>query len=124
MKLRRGDLVWLSRDLNINLGDNVQDIDRPFVIISNNINNEKCPTVNIACLSKQVSKANYPMHVFIKKDKYNLDYDGVIYTEQVLTVNKNKVREKIGSLDKNDLEKLNGAIYTQLIDERRIGFSR
>lgn len=124
MKLRRGDLIWLSKDLEINLGKNVQDIDRPFVIISNNINNAKCPTVNIACLSKQVSKAKYPMHVFVEKQKYGLDYDGVIYTEQVLTVNKNKIREKIGSLDDEDLEKLNSAIYIQLIDENKVGFSR
>lgn len=124
MRLRRGDLVWLSKDLKINLGKNVQDIDRPFVIISNNINNERCPTVNIACLSKQTSKANYPMHVFIKKDKYDLDYDGVIYTEQVLTVNQNKIREIVGSLDAEDLEKLNQAIYIQLIDENKVGFAR
>lgn len=124
MRLRRGDIVWLSKDLKINLGSNVQDIDRPYVIISNDINNKKCPTVNIACLSKKVNKANYPMHVFILKDKYNLEYDGVIYTEQVLTVNKDKIREKVGSLDNEDLEKLNKAIYTQLIDEKRIGFSR
>lgn len=124
MKLRRGDLVWLSKDLNVNLGANVQDIDRPFVIISNNINNQKCPIINIACLSKQINKANYPMHVFIEKEKYNLDYDGVIYTEQLLTVNKNKVREKICSLDKDDLERLNNAIYTQLIDEKGISICK
>lgn len=124
MRLQRGDLVWLSKDLRINLGANVQDIDRPFVIISNNINNDRCPTVNIACLSKQTSKANYPMHVFVDKSKYGLEYDGVIYTEQVLTVNKNKIREKVGSLDKEDLEKLNAAIFIQLIDENKVGFAR
>lgn len=124
MGLKRGDVVWISPDLSINLGKNVQDINRPYVIISNNMNNRFCPTVNLACLSKQESKSHYPMHVLIDKDKYNLDFNSVIYVEQLMTVNKTEVIEIICSLDNEDLNRLDEAVYVQLIDERKRSFSK
>lgn len=124
MKLMRGDIVWLDPSLSINLGDNVQNIDRPWVILSNNRNNKLCPIVNIACLTKQDSKANYPMHVLINKNKYRLDHNSVICIEQLLTVNADKVVEKIVSLDAEDISRIDKAIYIQLIDERKVGYNR
>lgn len=115
----RGDIVWLRKDLSINLGDNVQNINRPYVVISNNKNNDLCPTINLACLTKQTHKANYPMHVLIKGCKYGLDYDSVIYAEQLITVNKKEISDKVAMLDISDLKKLDKAIYIQLINEKR-----
>lgn len=118
MAYKRGDIVWLCKSLNMYLGDNVQDINRPYVIISNNLNNRLCPTVNVACLTKQDSKSNYPMHVLLNKYKYDLEYNSVIYVEQTITVNKNKITERVCSLDKIDLERLNDAVYIQFINEK------
>lgn len=124
MLIKRGDIVWLNKELSLSLGKNVQDINRPFVVISNNTNNRFCPTVNIACLSKQESKANYPMHILLDKEKYNLEYSSVIYIEQLLTVNKDEIVEIVCSLDNEDLERLDETIYLQLIDERKRNFSK
>lgn len=123
MKIKRGDIVWLDSSVHIDLGKNVQDINRPYVIISNNMNNRLAPTVNIACLTKQDSKAKYPMHVLLEKKKYNLEYNSVIYLEQILTVNTEKITDYVCSLDCDDMKKLNKAIYVQLISEKLIGFN-
>lgn len=114
--IKRGDIVWLKNDAPISImGENVQSINRPYVVISNNINNERCPTINLACISKQVKKAIYPMHVFLAKEKYNLRHDSVIFTEQLSTINKTFVKEIVGSLDKEDIKNLNKALKIQII---------
>lgn len=119
IEVKRGDIVWLKEEVPyFTLGDNVQYTDRPYIVISNNVNNSKAPTVNLACISKQVKKANYPMHVFLSKSKYNLQYDSVVYAEQILTINKSYVKEIVASLDATDMKKFNRAIYVQLIDEK------
>lgn len=119
----RGDIVWLRKDLSFNLGENVQDIHRPYVVISNNTNNDLCPTINLACLTKKIGKANYPMHVLIYGAKYGLDFNSVIYVEQIITINKKEIADNIARLDANDLKKLDKAIYIQLIDEKQTIFA-
>ena len=120
-KVVRGEIIWLKKDISINLGSNVQDMDRPYVVISNNINNgnDDCPIINIACLTKKVSKSNYPMHVLIQGDKYGLNFDSVICAEQVMTVNKDLISDSIAVLDAEDIKKLDRAIAVQLICERQ-----
>jgi mRNA interferase MazF len=120
IKVRRGDIIWLKDDISINLGDNVQDTSRPYIVISNDKNNRnnRCPIVNLACLTKQTHKANFPMHVLISGEKYGLDFDSVIYAEQLITVNKSMIQNKIASLDKEDLKRVNRAIYIQVINEK------
>lgn len=119
MNVKRGDIIWLDENTPFfNAGENVQHKNRPYIVISNNKNNDKAPTVNLACISKQVKKANYPMHVFLDKKKYNLEYDSVVYAEQLCTVNKCYVKEIVASLDSIDMKKFNRALYIQVIDEK------
>lgn len=114
----RGDIVWLKDKVPyFMMGENVQYIDRPYIVISNNTNNKNAPTVNLACISKQIRKSNYPMHVFLDKNKYNLSHDSVVFTEQIITINKSYIKEKVSSLDKEDMLKFNRAIFVQVIDE-------
>lgn len=118
MKIKRGDIVWLKRETPIfSLGKNVQYSDRPYIVISNNVNNSKCPTINVAAISKQISKANYPMHVYLDKDKYDLKFDSIVLLEQVSTINKSYVNYIKASLDEEDMVKFNRAVFVQLIDE-------
>lgn len=117
-QVKRGDIVWLNEGSKIDLGENVQFLDRPYLIISNDLNNRYSPTINVASLSKNINKANYPMHVLLNRNKYNLDYDSIVLVEQIITVNKNRIDNKIASLDKEDLQKLDKAIFIQLIDAK------
>lgn len=119
LKIKRGDIVWLKEKVPyVTLGENVQYTDRPYLVVSNDTNNEKAPTANLASISKQVKKANYPMHVFLDRKKYNLSYDSVVLLEQICTVNKSYIKEIVSSLDTVDMKKLNKAVFIQLIDEK------
>ena len=116
INIKRGDIVWLKPNIDYhNIGGSVQDINRPYIVISNDINNTKANIVNLACISKQIRKSKYPMHVYLDKNKYNLKYNSVAFMEQISTVPKDFINEKIGSLDEDDIKKLNKAIITQMI---------
>lgn len=116
--VNRGDIIWLKKEMPYyEIGGSVQTIDRPYIVISNNKNNDKAPTVNLACISKQVTKVNYPMHVFLDKNKYKLKHNSIVLAEQVMTVPKSYIAEKVSSLDNQDMKKLNKAIFIQMIDE-------
>ena len=118
INVKRGDIIWLKDDVPFNeFGGSVQNIERPYVVISNDINNERCSTINIASVSKAVNKAAYPMHVYLDKNKYGLKYNSVVFTEQVKTIPKKYIKENIASLDKQDTKRLNQAIYVQMINE-------
>lgn len=118
LEVRRGDIIWLKTDIAYNeFGGSVQSVNRPYIVISNNINNEKCSTVNIASLSKAVTKEFYPMHVYLDKKKYRLSYNSIVLAEQVKTIPRHYIKRKVSSLDTEDLKKLNRAIFVQMIDE-------
>lgn len=117
LEVKRGDIIWLKTNVPMNeFGDSVQSVRRPYVVISNDINNSKCSTINIASISKAINKSAYPMHVYLDKRKYNLQYHSIILTEQVKTIPKKYISEIAGSLDKIDIMKLNKAILIQMID--------
>lgn len=117
MDLKRGDIISL-KDVTYDLGKNVQAKKRLYVVISNNKNNKKAPIINIASLSTRTQKSYYPMHVELNKNNYKcFRRDNIILVEQVLTVNKDKVKEKVTTLNEKDLNKLNKAIVIQMIDE-------
>lgn len=118
MNIKRGDIIWLKDDVPYcEFGDSVQSTGRPYVVISNDINNERCSTINIASVSKAINKAAYPMHVYLDKSKYRLKYHSVVFTEQVKTIPKKYIKEIVATLDKQDTKKLNQAIYVQMINE-------
>lgn len=119
MLITRGNIVWLKpKAENIEkFGDNVQDIlGRPFVVISNDINNKFSPTVQLASITKQVKKANYPMHVYLKKELYNsLSYNSIVLLEQVITINKEFIDKVTNHLCPKDIMSLNKAVIIQMI---------
>lgn len=119
ISVRRGDIIWLDKETIYRvLGENVQDLNRPYLVISNDINNKKAPTIGIVSITSQIKKSQYPMHVYLSKEKYtNLSYNSIALVEQVKTINKNFVVEITDSLDKEDIDKLNKAIFIQYIDE-------
>lgn len=116
-KIKRGDIVCFSKDINVNLGKGVLHLkDRPFLVISNDLNNKLASTVNVAALTKNTEK-DYPMHVFLDKKKYNLCYNSNALLEHVFTVDKNAVKYVIGSLDSEDLKNVDKAVLTQFFNK-------
>ncbi|GAA3642683.1 type II toxin-antitoxin system PemK/MazF family toxin [Asaccharospora irregularis DSM 2635] len=87
---------------------------RPVLIIQNDIGNKYSPTVIIAAITSQINKAKLPTHVEISANEYGLNKDSVILLEQIRTIDKKRIREKIGCLDENVMLKVNNSLQISL----------
>lgn len=106
MKIKRGDIYYA--DLSPVIGSE-QDGVRPVVIIQNDIGNKYSPTVIVIAITSKI-KSRLPTHIPIEGAKYGLDKDSVILAEQIRTLDKTRLKEKVGSLDNLTLEKIKKAI--------------
>jgi len=102
-----GDIFFAE----LSADENIQGGTRPVVIVQNNIGNSHSPTVEILPMSSQISKAMYmPTHVIVPADYENgLVKDSVVLAEQVTTINKKRLKRKIGSLRHEYLVKIGRA---------------
>ena len=106
MRIRRGDIFYA--DLSPVIGSE-QDGIRPIVVIQNDVGNRYSPTIiGIAITSKE--KLKMPTHLEIDGTKYGLEKDSVILAEQIRTLDKSRLKEKVGKLDKETLDKLKKVI--------------
>lgn len=94
--VKRGDVFFA--DLSPVVGSE-QGGTRPVLIIQNDIGNRFSPTVIIAAITAQIQKAKLPTHVEINAKKYNFERDSVILLEQVRTIDKSRLTDKITQLD-------------------------
>lgn len=110
MKIKRGDIFYA--DLSPVVGSE-QDGIRPVLIIQNDIGNKYSPTViGVAITTK--SKTNIPTHISIKAGEFGLEKDSIILVEQVRTLDKVRLKEKVGSLDNKTMEKVKEALKLSL----------
>lgn len=107
----RGDIFYA--DLSPVVGSEQGGI-RPVTITQNDIGNKFSPTVIVAAISSQINKSKLPTHVEISSEDYGLDRDSVILVEQIRTLDKSRLKERIGHLNKEDLNKLNKSIMISL----------
>ena len=87
---------------------------RPVLIIQNDIGNKHSPTIIAAAITSQINKAKLPTHIEIKGEKFGLNKDSVILLEQIRTLDKRRLKEKIGELDAKTMESVNKAILISL----------
>ena len=111
MVVSRGELYYA--DLSPVVGSEQGGL-RPVLIIQNNIGNKYSPTVIIAAVTSQISKAKLPTHIALKKEKYNLSKDSVVLLEQLRTLDKLRLKDKIGSLDAQVMQKIDLALMISL----------
>lgn len=107
MVIKRGDIFYA--DLSPVVGSEQGGI-RPVLIVQNDIGNKYSPTVIAAAITSQINKAKLPTHIEIGGDEYGLTKDSVILLEQVRTIDKKRLREKIGHLNENLMTQVNDAI--------------
>mgnify|MGYP001218791529 FL=1 len=105
--IRRGDIFYA--DLRPVVGSEQGGV-RPVLIIQNDTGNKHSPTVICAALTSKMNKAKLPTHVEIDPNKYGIIKDSVILLEQVRTIDKSRLKEKVCHLDKNILKKVNRAL--------------
>ncbi len=107
MVIKRGDIFYA--DLSPVIGSEQGGI-RPVLIVQNDVGNKYSPTVIAAAITSQINKAKLPTHIEISAQEYGLAKDSVILLEQIRTIDKKRIREKIGHLDDELMEKVNEAI--------------
>lgn len=83
---------------------------RPVLIVQNDIGNKYSPTVIAAAITSQINKARLPTHIEISANEYGLAKDSVILLEQIRTIDRKRLREKIGRLDEELMTKVNEAL--------------
>jgi len=105
--VKRGDVFYA--DLSPVVGSEQGGI-RPVLVIQNDVGNKYSPTVIIAAITSQINKAKLPTHIEISGEEYGLNKDSVILMEQVRTVDKKRLKEKIGHLDDELMERVNEAL--------------
>lgn len=107
MNIRRGDIYYA--DLSPVVGSEQGGI-RPVLIVQNDVGNKFSPTVIAAAITSQQSKANLPTHIAIDTPGRGLAKDSVVLLEQIRTIDKKRLREKMGSVDNGYMDKINKAI--------------
>lgn len=81
-----------------------------MLVIQNDIGNRFSPTVIIAAITAQIQKAKLPTHVEINAKKYGFERDSVILLEQLRTIDKSRLTDKITQLDESLMEKVDEAL--------------
>jgi len=105
MVIKRGDMFYA--DLSPVVGSEQGGI-RPVIIIQNDIGNKHSPTVIAAAITSQTGKNRLPTHIEIDCKNSGLKADSVVLTEQIRTIDKSRLKEKIGHI--SDMNKINNAL--------------
>ena len=111
LDIKRGYLYYA--DLSPVVGSEQGGV-RPVLIIQNDIGNKYSPTVIVAAITSQINKAKLPTHIEISAHEYGLNKDSVILLEQIRTIDKKRLRGKIGCLDKNMMLKVDNSLQISL----------
>ena len=111
MIVKRGDVYFA--DLSPVVGSEQGGV-RPVLIIQNDIGNRFSPTVIIAAITAQIQKAKLPTHVEIDAKRYGFERDSVILLEQIRTIDKQRLTDKITHLDDEMMDKVDEALQISL----------
>ncbi|MGY4690026.1 type II toxin-antitoxin system PemK/MazF family toxin [Salibacterium sp. K-3] len=109
--VKRGDVFFA--DLSPVVGSEQGGV-RPVLIIQNDIGNRFSPTVIVAAITAQIKKAKLPTHVEIDADKHRFDRDSVILLEQIRTIDKQRLTDKITHLDDDTMERVKKGLAISL----------
>jgi mRNA interferase MazF len=107
MNVKRGDIFYA--DLSPVVGSEQGGM-RPVLIVQNDIGNKYSPTVIAAAITSKLDKAKLPTHIDVYAEEFGLSKNSVVLLEQIRTLDKRRLREKMGHLDDVLMEKVNDAI--------------
>lgn len=107
MIVKRGDIFYA--DLSPVVGSEQGGI-RPVLVIQNDVGNKYSPTVIVAAITSQINKAKMPTHIELSGDVYGLSKDSVVLMEQIRTIDKKRLKEKIGHMDEENTKDIDEAL--------------
>ena len=105
--VKRGDIYYA--DLSPVVGSEQGGL-RPVLIVQNDTGNRHSPTVIAAAITSQINKAKLPTHIELEGKSYGLTKDSVVLLEQIRTIDKRRLRERMGKLDAGLMNKVDNAI--------------
>ncbi len=111
MVIRRGDIYYA--DLRPVVGSEQGGV-RPVLIIQNDVGNRHSPTVICAAITSKMNKAKLPTHVELDAKRYDLVKDSVVLLEQLRTIDKQRLKDKVCRLDQEILRKVDKALEISL----------
>ena len=109
--MQRGEVYFA--DLSPVVGSEQGGV-RPVLVVQNDIGNRFSPTVIVAAITAQIQKAKLPTHVEIKADAHGFERDSVILLEQIRTLDKQRLTDKITVLDNKMMAKIDHALEISL----------
>ncbi len=107
MIVKRGDIFYA--DLSPVVGSEQGGV-RPVLIIQNDVGNKYSPTVIVAAITSQINKAKLPTHIELAANEYGLSKDSVVLMEQIRTIDKKRLKEKIGHMSEKLLPQIDEAL--------------
>jgi mRNA interferase MazF len=105
--IKRGDILYA--DLSPVIGSEQGGI-RPVLVIQNDIGNKYSPTIIVAAITSQINKAKLPTHIEINAEEYGITKDSVILLEQIRTIDKKRLKEKVGHLSDDLMKKVDDGL--------------
>lgn len=109
--IKRGDIYYA--DLSPVIGSEQGGV-RPVLIVQNDIGNRYSPTVIVVAITSQIQKAKLPTHIEITTDYYDIDKNSVVLMEQIRTIDKQRLQEKITHIDTELMHKIDEALKISL----------
>lgn len=109
--MKRGDIFYA--DLRPVIGSEQGGV-RPVLIIQNDIGNRHSPTIICAAITSKLNKAKLPTHIELSMDKYDMEKDSVILLEQLRTIDKQRLKDKICHLDETIMRRVDRALEISL----------
>ena len=111
MTIKRGELYYA--DLSPVVGSEQGGI-RPVLVVQNDVGNKYSPTVIAAAVTSKINKAKLPTHIELPSESYGLVRASVILLEQIRTLDKRSLKERIGELNEATMSKVDKAILISL----------
>ncbi len=109
--IKRGEIYYA--DLSPVVGSEQGGV-RPVLVVQNDVGNKFSPTVIAAAITSQLDKAKLPTHITLPAEKYGLPKNSVVLLEQIRTLDKRRLKEKIGELSADIMTKVNEALLISL----------
>ena len=107
MNIKRGEIYYA--DLSPVIGSEQGGV-RPVLIVQNDVGNKYSPTVIAAAITSQHDKSNLPTHIEISSDCCGLSKDSIVLLEQVRTIDKQRLKEKMGAIDSTAMNRVDKAL--------------
>ena len=107
LTVKRGDIYYA--DLSPVVGSEQGGL-RPVLIIQNDVGNKYSPTVIAAAITSKLGKSKMPTHIDVYASQFGLAKDSVILLEQIRTIDKKRLKEKMGHLDSDVMQQVNDAL--------------